>query len=65
MTAVRVGNINLAKAILRRGADITRARASNGFTALHLACNMEYVDMAHALLLAGADPDQLDLVRYC
>jgi hypothetical protein len=46
--------------LLAAHADVNKARTDTGSTPLHAACSGGYVDVAFALLVAGADLDSVD-----
>ena len=62
MYAARRGNVTVLKELVKRGVDISVASSGDGFSALHLACGNELVDIAITLILGGADVDQKDAV---
>ncbi|MDQ4079939.1 MAG: ankyrin repeat domain-containing protein, partial [Gemmatimonadota bacterium] len=55
--AARAGDLERVQAELERDARLARASNETGDTALHHAAHNGQVDIVHALLAAGADPD--------
>jgi hypothetical protein len=60
MYSARRGNVAVFKYLIDQGAVLTHTTLSDGFTALHLACGNECVDMVVALIEHGADPEVKD-----
>ena len=56
MYAARRGNKEALQVLLDLGADVTVKTTEDDFTALHLACGNELVEIAQMLIKAGADP---------
>ena len=62
MYAARRGNIDVLRMLLNRNADVAPKSVGDGFTALHLACGNELIEVAVELLKAGANPNVPDNV---
>lgn len=58
--ATRRGDLQSVTHLLRLGADVTVSSTNDGFTALHLACGNECIEITKLLLDCGADPDRKD-----
>jgi len=59
ITAIRNGNIDLARALVRRGDDLSQ-RGPDGFTPLMVAAGLAQSQVVELLLTAGADVHTLD-----
>lgn len=64
MYAARRGNVAVFKYLMNQGALLTNVTKSDGFTALHLACGNECIDMAEALIEYGADSEVKDKTNH-
>lgn len=57
-TAALANRLEIVKFLLRHKADMERPdRAGEGGAALHIACNQGHIEVARALLVAGANPN--------
>ncbi len=63
MVVARTGNLEAAKLLLRRGADVNAVERWGGQTALMWAAAQQQPAMVQLLLRAGADPDLHSAVR--
>jgi ankyrin repeat protein len=60
--AVRADNTELAKKLIRMGADVNSRTSANGWSALHYAVRNGNAEIVQLLLKAGADPNCLGTI---